>query len=101
MPPCATGDRFSLTKSAGPNHPDLASTLNNLARVMIEQRRSKEAIPLLTRSMNIYLAQREDTPTTSPLSSQTWRSQSWEMDDAEAETLFRRGLTAAEVTKIA
>jgi tetratricopeptide (TPR) repeat protein len=85
-------------KVLGPNHPDLASTLNNLARVMIEQRRFREAIPLLTRSMNIYLAQREDThDDLAFIFANLALAKRGIGQDVEAEALFRRGLTAAEV----
>jgi tetratricopeptide (TPR) repeat protein len=45
----------------GPAHPDIGVILNNLARVLVEQRKFEQAIPLLNRSANIYLAQQSDT----------------------------------------
>ena len=82
----------------GPNHPDLASTLNNLARVMIEQRRFREALPLLTRSANIYLAQREDThDDLAFIFSNLALAQRGVGNKSEAETLFRRALKSAQV----
>ena len=82
----------------GPNHPDLASTLNNLARVMIEQRKFREALPLLTRSANIYLAQREDThDDLAFIFSNLALARRGIGDDREAETLFRRALKSAQV----
>lgn len=85
-------------KVLGPNHPDLASTLNNMARVMIEQRRFREALPLLTRSANIYLAQREDThDDLAFIFSNLALAKRGVGDDAAAENLFRRALKSAQV----
>jgi tetratricopeptide (TPR) repeat protein len=82
----------------GPNHPDLASTLNNIARVMIEQRRFHEALPLLTRSANIYLAQREDThDDLAFIFSNLALARRGMGDNDEAEALFRRALKSAQV----
>jgi tetratricopeptide (TPR) repeat protein len=82
----------------GPNHPDLASTLNNLARVMIEQRRFREALPLLTRSADIYLAQREDThDDLAFIFSNLALAERGVGKTDEAETLFRRALRSAQV----
>jgi tetratricopeptide (TPR) repeat protein len=82
----------------GPNHPDLASTLNNIARVMIEQRRFREALPLLTRSANIYLAQREDThDDLAFIFSNLALARRGIGDNDVAETLFRRALKSAQV----
>ncbi|NUT01744.1 MAG: tetratricopeptide repeat protein, partial [Sphingomonas sp.] len=82
----------------GPNHPDLASTLNNLARVMIEQRRYREALPLLTRSANIYLAQREDThDDLAFIFANLALAKKGVGATSEAEILFRRALKSAQV----
>jgi len=82
----------------GPNHPDLASTLNNLARVMIEQRKFREALPLLTRSSDIYLAQREDThDDLAFIFSNLALARRGVGQDDEAEALFRRALKSAQV----
>lgn len=82
----------------GPNHPDLASTLNNLARVMIEQRRFREAVPLLTRSANIYLAQREDThDDLAFIFANLALAQRGVGKTDDAEALFRRALKSAQV----
>ena len=82
----------------GPNHPDLALTLNNLARVLIEQRKFREAIPLLARSEKIFLAQRGDTHDDFAfIFSNLALARRGVGDDAGAETLFRRALVAAQV----
>ena len=82
----------------GPNHPDLALTLNSLARVMIEQRKFRDAIPLLTRSENIFLAQRGDTHDDFAfIFSNLALARRGIGDDADAEALFRRALVAARV----
>jgi tetratricopeptide (TPR) repeat protein len=82
----------------GPNHPDLAFTLNNLARVLIEQRKFREAIPLLARSEKIFLAQRGDTHDDFAfIFSNLALARRGVGDDAGAEALFRRALVAAQV----
>jgi tetratricopeptide (TPR) repeat protein len=82
----------------GPNHPDLAATLNNLARVMIEQRKFRDALPLLNRSANIYLSQRKDTHDDMAfIFSNLALAQNGIGNAAVAEAYFRRGLAAAEV----
>ena len=45
-------------KVLGPEHPDFATTLNNLARVLIEERRFAEAAPLLERAKSIAVRER-------------------------------------------
>jgi len=81
----------------GPQHPDLAATLNNLARVMIEQRKFKEALPLLTRSTNIYLAQRSEThDDLSFIFSNQAIARRGLGEEAAAEELFRKALKSAE-----
>jgi len=45
-------------KVLGPDHPDFATTLNNLARVLIEERRFAEAAPLLERAESIGIRER-------------------------------------------
>lgn len=82
----------------GPNHPDLALTLNNLARVMVEQRRFREAIPLLARSEKIFLAQRGDTHDDFAfIFSNLALARRGVGDVGGAEALFRRALVAAQV----
>lgn len=82
----------------GPGHPDLAATLNNLARVMVEQRKFREALPLLIRSANIYLAQREDThDDLAFIFSNLAIARRGVGDTGGAEADFRKALTAAEV----
>lgn len=82
----------------GPNHPDLALTLNNLARVMIEQRKFREAIRLLTRSQSIFLAQKGDTHDDFAfIFSNLALAKRGVGEDVEAEALFRKALTAAQV----
>lgn len=82
----------------GPDHPDLALTLNSLGRVMIEQRKFREAIPLLSRSEKIFLAQRGDTHDDFAfIFSNLALARRGIGDNAGAETLFRRALIAAQV----
>lgn len=44
---------LSVKELLGPEHPDVATTLNNLAQVYIMQDRDTDAIPLLERSLTI------------------------------------------------
>lgn len=82
----------------GPDHQDLGATLNNLARVLLEQRKYREAAELLQRSANIYLAQRTDThDDLAYIFSNLALARAELGGRAEAEQLMRRALTAAEV----
>lgn len=45
-------------KVLGRNHPEVATSLNNLARLMLERRDYRAALPLLQRAVDIQLAQR-------------------------------------------
>jgi tetratricopeptide (TPR) repeat protein len=84
-------------KVIGPDHPDIASSLNNLARILIEGRKFREALPMLNRSVIIYLAQREGTHgDLSFIFSNRALALRGLGQDAEAEADFRRGLRAAE-----
>lgn len=84
----------------GANHPDVGGTLNNLARVLLEQRKFTEAIVLLNRSVNIYLAQREDThDDLAFIFSNLALAKEGVGRRQEAEALFARALRAAEVHK--
>jgi tetratricopeptide (TPR) repeat protein len=81
----------------GPNHPDVAATLNNLARVMIQQRKFREALPLLTRSVNINLAQRSAThDDLSFIFANLAIAKRGVGARHEAEALFQKALAAAE-----
>jgi tetratricopeptide (TPR) repeat protein len=82
----------------GPNHPDLGVMLNNLGRVLVEQRKFAQAIPLLTRSVDLHLAQKSDTHDDLAFAfSNLALAKSGIGDRASAETLFGRALQAAEV----
>lgn len=45
-------------KVLGPEHPDVALTLNNLGRILLERRAFAEALPLLERSASISLKEK-------------------------------------------
>lgn len=45
-------------KVLGPDHPDVALTLNNLGRILLERRAFAEALPLLERSARISLKEK-------------------------------------------
>ena len=54
MPSRSTSDRWrSMRKSLGPDHPDVATSLNNLALLYYEQGRYADAEPLYKRSLAI------------------------------------------------
>jgi tetratricopeptide (TPR) repeat protein len=81
----------------GPDHPDLATTLNNLARVLVEQRKFAAAEPLLTRAVNIYLKQRDEThDDLAFFFSNLALAKAGLGKSAEAQALFERALRAAE-----
>lgn len=87
-----------LEKVLGPNHPDVGATLNNLARVLVEERKFAQALPLLTRSSSLYLAQRSDThDDLAFIFSNLALAKSGVGQTREAEELFNRALEAAEV----
>lgn len=82
----------------GPNHPDLGVMLNNLGRVLIEQRKFAQAIPLLTRSVNLHLAQQSDTHDDLAFAfSNLALAKAGLGDGASAESLLVRALEAAQV----
>jgi tetratricopeptide (TPR) repeat protein len=87
-------------KVLGPDHPDVGSTLNNLARVLVEQRKFAQAVPLLTRSTELYLAQRTDThDDLAFIFANLALAKNGVGKTDEAEGLFERALRAAEVHK--
>lgn len=47
-------------KVLGPDHPEVAVTLNNIARIRVEQARYQAAIPLLRRALSIQATQRTE-----------------------------------------
>lgn len=84
----------------GPNHPDLGVTLNNLGRVLVEQRKFAQAMPLLTRSVKLHLAQKTETHDDLAFAfSNLALAKDGAGDASEAEALFNRALEAAEVHK--
>ena len=85
-------------KVLGPNHPYVGATLNNLARVLVEQRKFEQAVPLLTRSTDLYLAQRADThDDLAFIFANLALAKRGIGQTVEAEALFGRALRAAEV----
>ena len=86
-----------MKRLIGTDHPDYAASLNNLGRLLLEERKFREALPLLARSVNIYLAQRVDTHADLAF---VFANRALALKglgkDAEAEADFRRGLRAAE-----
>lgn len=82
----------------GPDHPDVALTLNNLARVLLEQRKFRQALPLLAQSARITVAQRGDTnDDLAFIFSNLALAKRGLGDRAGAEQLLNKALDAAEV----
>lgn len=77
-------------KVLGPRHPDFAATLNNLARVLIEERRFAEATPLLERAMAIGARERGIFVTSNLAIARRHMGR-----NREAETLFEQAIAAA------
>jgi tetratricopeptide (TPR) repeat protein len=77
-------------KVLGPKHPDFAATLNNLARVLIEERRFAEATPLLERAMAIGARERGIFVTSNLAIARRHMGR-----NREAETLFEQAIAAA------
>ncbi len=84
-------------KVIGPNHPDLAATLNNLGRVLLEQRKFTEALPMLSRSTRISLAQKNETHDDMAFIFANLAMATEGAGDRDAaERLYRKALVAAE-----
>lgn len=82
----------------GPDHPDLGVMLNNLGRVLVEQRKFAQAIPLLSRSVELHLAQKSDTHDDLAFAfSNLALAKAGVGQTAEAESLLGRALQAAQV----
>lgn len=81
----------------GADHPDVALTLNNLARVLLEQRKFRQAMPLLSQSARITIAQRGDTnDDLAFIFSNLALAKRGVGDRTGAQQLFRKALGAAE-----
>jgi tetratricopeptide (TPR) repeat protein len=87
-------------KVLGPKHPDFATTLNDLARVLIEERRFAEAAPLLERAMAIGLRERgEDHAYMTFFFSNLAIARRHMGRTKEAEALFEKAILAARKNK--
>jgi tetratricopeptide (TPR) repeat protein len=94
------GNLKSDEKVLGTDHPDTATTRNNLARVLIEERRFKEAEPLLEKAMAVGLKEWGDTHSLMSfvfsnlaiVRRNTGRT-------AESERLFERAIHAARTSR--
>jgi tetratricopeptide (TPR) repeat protein len=83
-------------KVLGPGHPDFATTLNNLARVLIERRRFAEAAPLLERATAIGLRERgEEHSYMTFVFSNLAIARRHMGRNREAEALFEQAIAAA------
>jgi tetratricopeptide (TPR) repeat protein len=88
-----------LEKARNPDHPNLASVLNNLGALYRDQGRDAEAEPLFKRALAIYQKaldpEHPNVATTLDNLAALYRSQG---RDAEAEPLSKRGLAIREKT---
>jgi tetratricopeptide (TPR) repeat protein len=84
----------------GPNHPDVAVTINNVARVQLERRAFASARALLQRAAAITLAQQSETHDDLAFTFANLAIAERGLGHtAEAERLLRRALRAAELHK--
>jgi tetratricopeptide (TPR) repeat protein len=84
----------------GPDHPDVGGTLNNLSRVLLEQRKFAEALPMVERAVAINLKQRDATHDDMAFLFANLAIVKHGLGDPRAaEPLFRKALTAARLHK--
>jgi tetratricopeptide (TPR) repeat protein len=84
----------------GFDHPVLGATLNNLSRVLLEQRKFAEALPMVERAVAINLKQRDATHDDMAFLFANLAIVKHGLGDPRAaEPLFRKALTAARLHK--
>jgi tetratricopeptide (TPR) repeat protein len=81
----------------GEHDPEIGTTLNNLGRVLLEQRKFVEARPLLQEALGMQLSQRVDTDAKALvfIFANLALADAELGDLADAEPLFQKGLSAA------
>jgi tetratricopeptide (TPR) repeat protein len=86
-----------LEKALGPDHPDVATALNNLANLYPARGRYTDAEPLLRRALGIYeKACGPDHPNVATSLFSLASLYMWQGRYTDAEPLFRRALTIRE-----
>jgi tetratricopeptide (TPR) repeat protein len=84
----------------GPDHPSNAFTLNNLARVLLEQRKFDEALPIMENAVRVNLKQFDETNFNMIFPFANLAIVKHGLGDPRAaEPLFRKALTAARLHK--
>jgi tetratricopeptide (TPR) repeat protein len=84
----------------GTDHPETANTLNNLSRVLLEQRKFSEALPMVERAVAINLKQRDATHDDMAFLFANLAIVKHALGNPRAaEPLFRKALTAARLHK--
>jgi tetratricopeptide (TPR) repeat protein len=84
----------------GDRDPEIGSTLNNLGRILLEQRRFSEARPLLQEALSLNSSQVAETANALAfIYANLALSDAGLGEIAEAESLFKKGLIAAVASK--
>ena len=85
----------------GEHDPEIGSTLNNLGRVLLEQRKFSEARPMLEEALDLHLSQRVETdPNASVfIFANLALADAGLGDISDAESLFQKGLSVAVSNK--
>jgi tetratricopeptide (TPR) repeat protein len=84
----------------GERDPEIGATLNNIARILLEQRRFSEARPLLQEALSLQSAQVAETADALVFIYANLALSDEKLGDlAEAESLFKKGLSAAVASK--
>lgn len=83
----------------GSDHPEVVITINNVARVLLEQRRFAEALPLLTRAVDVTIRNRSSNyDDLALLYANLGIAQRGTGDIAAAEQSFTKALRVAQAT---
>lgn len=84
----------------GEHDPEIGSTLNNLGRVLLEQRKFADARPMLEEALTMQLSQRSETDAAVVfIFANLGLTEAGLGDLTGAESLFQKGLSAAVVNK--
>jgi tetratricopeptide (TPR) repeat protein len=85
----------------GEHDPEIGTTLNNLGRVLLEQRKFAEARPMFQEALSMQLSQRVETDATALvfIFANLGLTDAKVGDLADAEPLFQKGLSAAITNK--
>jgi tetratricopeptide (TPR) repeat protein len=102
----AAGEYYRTTLSTerrvlGEHDPEIGTTLNNLGRVLLEQRKFAEARPMLQEALSMQLSQRVETDAKALvfIFANLGLTEAELGNLADAEPLFQKGLSAAIANK--